>query len=427
MSRFRIRSRLRRAAHALFIDTPLLPRTTPPAASADGEEALWRTPCPPEPIGELLACPACGDSSRTLVSEYNRFILVDTPPDRRAARYDYCLCHGCGIVYASQRPTGERYRWLLEHFEETLGRDQRQPGSAGKLTMSAFTLSEEEREDLRRRATRGVFVSDHLGLSRKEFLPGLLSDRLANSLHAELLGSLLELRAPRVLEIRSRAGAIGASLQRLYGAEVSVLALFENQRFMIEQVYGFAADGLLDYDAFTIPYPGQFDLIIANHMLTHVVRPREFLTAIRASLKPGGHLYLYNEVDEADYLNEGKSMFGTLNAFHLQAFDGASLTRALAANGFGVTFLTRHDGTFLCLSRMEAEPVTSPPMEARELERRRERYARARDVAILMMPAETRARLGPEAEDVVARGLASGLAELDTQGRPRLRRKPKAQ
>jgi SAM-dependent methyltransferase len=425
MSRFRIRSRLRMAAHALFIDTPLLPRRKPPASAGDGA-GTWRTPCPSGPIEGLSACPTCGGTPRTLVCEYNRFILMDAPPDRAAVRYDYCLCHHCGVVYAAARPAGERYRWLLEHFEETLGRGSRQPGSAGKLTLSSFTLSDDEREELRRRARRGVFVSDHLGLSRKEYLPGLLSDRLANSLHAELLGSLLALRAPRVLEIRSRAGAIGASLQRLYGADVSVMALFENQRFMIEEVYGFAADGLLDYDAFTIPYAGQFDLIVANHMLTHVVRPRDFLATIRGRLKPGGHLYLYNEVDEDDYLSEGKSMFGTLNAFHLQAFDHPSLTRALAANGFAVTFLTRHAGTFLCLSRVEQEPVDWMPMDTRELERRRARYSQARDAAILMLPPDARARLGAEADHAIDRALVSGLAELDTQGRPRLRRRPPA-
>jgi SAM-dependent methyltransferase len=77
-------------------------------------------------------------------------------------------------------------------------------------------------------------------------------------------------------------------------------------------LYGFATSPLVDFDRFTIPYEQPFDLIVANHMLTHAIRPREFLADVRRHLRPGGHLYPYNEPDDAEYLADGGSMFNTM-------------------------------------------------------------------------------------------------------------------
>jgi SAM-dependent methyltransferase len=421
---FNLKRRVKTALRALLAETPLLPRRAPFEPPLDDDEAVTpSTPCPSGPILTLEGCAACGAVETTLVAEFNRFALAPTSPDADAARYDYRLCHHCGIIYASRRPGGERYRWLFEHFEETLGRDDRSPGAgpAAKMTLSAFSLTEGERDEIRRRAAHGVFVSDHHGLGRKEYLPSLLADRLANSIHAEVLGSLIQERAHRVLEIRSRAGSIGASLRRQLDADVSVMALFENQRFAIEQAYGFRAEALLDFDAFAIPYETTFDVVIANHMFTHVVRPRDYFAEVRRHLRPGGYLYLYNEPDDAEYLLEGKSMFNTLNAFHLQAFDGRSLTRALAANGFRVSFLTRHDGHFLCLCTLD-EHAEWTPMSEKELGRRTTRYLQARDAAIVKMPPHARALVGSEWDRAVDRAFKNGRAEVREDGEVRVRR-----
>ena len=421
MTSLQLRRRVKGALRVLLADTPLGPQRATRAAVADDEPHVSpRTPCPSGPILELATCPLCGHSERTLVSEFNRFVLMERRPDDAAALYNYCLCHGCGVTYASKRPAGERYRWLLEHFEETIGRDETLRNPA-KLTVSSFALSEDDKAELRRRAAKGVFVSEHLGLSRKEYLPLLTADRLANSVHVELIGSLLELHAPRVLEIRSRAGSIGASIKRLYGGETYAMTLFENQRFVIEHVYGTATSALVDFDHFQIPYDGAFDVIVSNHMLTHAVRPREFLEEVRQHLNPGGHLYLYNEPDDAEYVSEGKSMFNTLNAFHLQAFDGPSLTRALAANGFAVRFLTRYNGSFLCLAAVQ--PGTEPALlSAADLERRRAAHLRARDASILMVPPHVRSRVAGEWDAAAARAVSAGIAEIREDGQLRVRR-----
>jgi SAM-dependent methyltransferase len=402
---------------------PVIAERRPSDEEVPTYDATSDSPCPPGPILTLATCPVCGGLESTRVSRYNRFVLFDRIPDAASAIYNYSLCHACGVVYAGRRPAAERYKWLLERFEETLGRTEIGAPRPGKFALSSSSLTDEARDQLRRMVANGIFVSGHSGLTRKDYLPSLMNDRLASSMHVEILGSLLPLNAPKVLEIRSRLGSISAMLQRLYGANCSAMAIFENQRFLIEEVYGFPAASPIDFDAFTIPFDGHFDLIISNHMLTHSVRPNEFLASVRNRLTPGGHLYLYNEPMEGEFLDRGKSMFNTLNPFHLQTFNQASAVRALEANGFHVIFCSVRDDLFLAL----AQAVDSPGdrwerMGDSERSRRRSAYRVANDAAILRVPDHLRAPFAKDWDAVVARSLASGIATRSKDGRIRVRR-----
>lgn len=405
---------------------PARPRT----ASDDGEvltyDATNDTPCPAGPILTLDACPICGAAEATKVSRYNRFVLFDRVPDAKAPVYNYSLCHSCGVVYAQHRPAAERYKWLLERFEETLGRTEVGAPRPGKFALSSSALSDVEREQLRRMAANGVFVSAHSGLTRKDYLPSLMNDRLASSMHVELLGSLLPLhpgQSPRVLEIRSRLGSICAMLQRLYGADCAAMTLFENQRFLIQEVYGFPASCPIDFDDFNIPFDGRFDLIISNHMLTHSVRPREFLATVRERLVPGGYLYLYQEPMEGEFLERGKSMFNTLNPFHLQTFNQPSAVRAIEANGFKVIFCAVREDLFLALAQAIDPPNDSwERMSESERSRRRSAYRAANDTAILRVPEHLRAPFANHWDAIVERSLANGAAIRTKDGRIRVRK-----
>jgi SAM-dependent methyltransferase len=417
-----VRALLRGGANAAVSDAPAT------ATTAAGDEVLTcdasnDTPCPAGPILTLEQCPVCGGADATKVSRYNRFVLFDRVPDAAAPIYNYSLCHACGVVYAARRPAGERYRWLLERFEETLGRTEVGAPRPGKFALSSSALSDAERDQLRRMVARGVFVSAHSGLTRKDYLPALMNDRLASSMHVEILGSLLPLRSPRVLEIRSRLGSIGAMLQRLYGAECAVMTLFENQRFLIEEVYGFPAVSPIDFDAFSIPFDGRFDLVVSNHMLTHSVRPAEFLGTVRERLAPGGYLYLYNEPLEGEFIDRSKSMFNTLNPFHLQTFNQASVVRALEANGFTVTFCAARDDLFLALARAAAPPPAPwERMTDSERSRRRSAYRVANDTAILRVPAPLRAPFAAEWDAIVERTVSAGLARRARDGAVKINR-----
>lgn len=394
------------------------------AAESDG------SPPPSEPppsdgdqILELQACSVCRSDRWTDVCEYNKFLLLEHAPDREASVYNYAMCHACGITFARHRPTGRRYTRLVERFDETIGRAGR-PGAGRRgpdgAALNPTKLTMEERTELRARAAHGVFVSEHMEFEEGMYLPALLRDRLGNSLHIEILTSLLSFRAPRVLELRPRVGSIGGALKRLWNADVFGLPLFESQQLLNREVYGHTVDHLLDYDHFTIPYPGAFDLVVANHMMTHAVRPREFLDLVRERLAPGGHLYLYNEPDDAEFLNHGQSMINTLNPFHLQAFDRDSLLRGLAAAGYETVFVTHERGNLVVLARPVETAPAFAPMSDDQCSQRLAKYRQARDLAILRVPPRVRPRFAGEWERIVERAFETGLAEMTPGGKIRV-------
>ncbi len=384
----------------------------------------------PDPEGRewllLDACPMCGHAERTIVNEWNKLVLMRKAPDPSSARYDFAVCHACGVAYATRRPIGSRYKFLNLNFGEVTAKH----GDDGAFTnplLNPYPLTDADRETLKRRAARGVFVSEHLGLRSSEYLEGLIKDRFENSVHLDLIGALLDPRNARVLEIRPRTGMISEGLRRLYGADVHTMPIWESQEFLLKEVYGIESCGLVDYDQFDIPSPGPFDLIICNHMLTHAVRPGRFFDAVHRRLAPGGHVYFYNEPDDAEYLSGNQSMLATLNPLHMQAFDEKSLARALAANGFEVVFRKCRNENHICLAKMTggarrdgAQDGTWTPMAEKERSKRVRAYRRARDRAILGLRGDLRARFAGEWQQIVERGVAEGIAEFDADGNLRL-------
>ena len=373
----------------------------------------------PDPKGEEWisydACPFCGHTERTVVVEWNKLIMLAKAPDQQSARYNYSACHRCGVVYAARRPSGKRFLFLLEHFGEVTGKAAA-TGVIPNPLLNPYPLSDADKDRLRQMIAHGVFVSEHLGLKTSEYLEGALKDRFENTVHVDLIGNLVHPEKARVLEIRPRAGTIAESLRRLYHADVSVMPMWESQKFVLKELYGFDAKGLIDYDHFHVPFEGKFDLIVCNHILVHSVRPAEFLRQIRAHLNPGGYVYLYNEPEDRQVLEEGKSIIAHLNPLHMQTFDRSAMVRALAANGFDVTFIKARNSSFLVLARASAGPVAWTPISPAKLAQRIEAYKAARDRAILKLPAEMRGRLGGEWAGAIEHGLANGMLEFDDQG-----------
>jgi len=379
----------------------------------------------PDPDGrewfELDACPVCGGADRTLVNPWNKLILIAKAPDQTSARYDYSVCHTCGVLFASRRPIGGRYRFLLAHFGEVVAK--RGAGGTGQITnrlLNPYPLTDQDREELRRLAAHGVFVSDHLGLTGKQYLAPLLRDRLENSIHTDILGSLLEPRGARVLEVRSRAGTILDGLRRAWGATVFAMPIWESQQFLLRELFQITTSPLIDFENFQIPFDGTFDLIVCNHMFTHALRPQDFFGELRRKLNPGGHIYLYHEPDDAEYLAGNQSMFATLNPLHMQAFDQASVVRALAANGFETVFIKGRNLHHLVLARLADSRPSMRPMTAAQRDVRVEAYRQAFDRAVLGVDEQLRGRVAGEWPGAVERAVAAGVAEYDEKGRLRL-------
>jgi hypothetical protein len=68
------------------------------------------------------ACMVCGEAQRTIVAEYNRLIFIESMRQSDLARFNYALCHGCGLVYATLRPDRAEYETLYQNFNEYLVR-----------------------------------------------------------------------------------------------------------------------------------------------------------------------------------------------------------------------------------------------------------------------------------------------------------------
>jgi SAM-dependent methyltransferase len=373
-------------------------------------------PSAPGDWKEWTSCPLCFHAASTPVSEYNRFLLADAAPDETSKIYNYSLCHGCGSVYAARRPVGRRFRELLTGFHENLGRV-----GTPSAWLNPGKLTADDRQSIHDRVRHGWLVSEHAQVPDNQWLRGAFRDRLAVSQHVELIGALLTLDRPRVLEIRPRTGAISDSLRRLYAAQAFTLPIFESQQEIVRGLYGIPADALVDFEQFQIPYQGPFDLVVSNHMLTHALAPADFLDTISQALAPGGHLYLYNEMDEAEYLSSPATMFRTLNPFHMQVFTAAALERALSLRGFDVVFLGHSDAIHMvCLAR-KATPKPAAMPEA-ERKRRLKKYREARDLSILALPEPRRAPFASEWQNVVERAVVSGLVTIDERGRVQFRR-----
>ena len=379
----------------------------------------------PDPEGrewlELDACPVCGGTGRTLVNPWNKLILIASAPDQTSVRYDYSVWHACGVLFAARRPKGSRYHFLLAHFGEVVAkRGSRGSGEITNRLLNPYPLSDADREELRRLAAHGVFVSDHLGLTGKQYLAPLLRDRLENSIHTDIIGSLIEPRGARVVEVRSRAGTILDGLRRAWGAEVYAMPIWESQQFLLRELFGIATSPLIDFEHFAIPFDWSFDLIVCNHMLTHALHPRDFFGELRRRLKPGGHIYLYHEPDDAEFLAGNQSMFATLNPLHMQAFDQASLVRALAANGFETVFIKGRNLHHLVLARLASSAPVMVSMTKRERDTRVDEYRQAFDRAVLGVEEHLRSRVAGEWTGAVERAVAAGVAEYDDKGRLRL-------
>lgn len=355
----------------------------------------------------ISVCPACGGAERTDVSPYNGLVLLRSHHGEPVARYDYALCHRCGLVYATSRPTGTAFVDLLERFDDNLGRVDRP-----NLGVVEGSLSEQEKDDIRRRVRAGWKISDGREPAESEWWPMLRYDRIQSAQDLTLLASSIDLREKRVLDVRSNAGALLDSLQTWFGADVYAMPSFEADQVAIEEFYGIPARRLIDYENFAIPYDGTFDVILAKHMITHALRLDAFFAEVRAHLAPGGYLYLYLENDDAEMWRNRKNLLGELKCFHFQNFDQPTFERVLRAQGFEPQWLL-HLGrsSMSCLARLD--PATAfEAIGETELRDREAMYGRWYDLSVLSLPPGiSRAPFADALEGIEARALERGDAE----------------
>lgn len=359
---------------------------------------------------EVAACPACGAGARTLVMEHNGLVLLDYMRTSPLCRYDYALCHGCGLVYASRRPEGDELAFLYEHFDEFLGR----------RTRKVADLSEQEKSDIRRRLKAGWLVSEEREPADSEWLPEVLNKRILSSYHVNLIAALTPLKGARVLELRSTTGFMLDICRKYLGAaEVYAMPMTARHQVIIEELNPMPC-ALVDFDELEIPFDGQFDLILARHMFTHMLYPERLWALLRERLRPGGRVYLFLENDDASMFARRKNLFGEMKCFHFQNFDLRVLARCLRCNQLEPEFI-RHpfrgkSSELVCMARFDPE-VRGTPISGDELRDRAAMYERWRTWSIAAAPDAVQALYAGEMDAMVERAVNGGYATLDRSGR----------
>ena len=353
---------------------------------------------------DLPACPACAGSDATSVFEYNGLVLLDYMRDSPHSRYDYRLCHTCGLVYAGRRPEGEELAFLYSRFDEFLGRDEKRayPPDAVKDHLA-----------------RGWLRSEEEGHSRDDLVRKVYNKQVSESMHVPIIAAKVPLRGKRILELRATTGLMLDLFRTFFGAaDVCAMPISEHYRNVIDALNPMATE-LVDFDTFEIPFPGTFDLVIARHTLTHALRLDHVWRTLHRIVSPGGWLYLHLENDDATMFARRKNLFGEMKCFHFQNVDVDTLGRMLRWNGFEPDFV-RHarDGRseLICLARR-----VEGPREARiapaALDARLRMYEEWRDRSVLSAPDSVRALIAAEMPALEARAVERGYAVQDRKGR----------
>ncbi len=230
----------------------------------------------------INACMVCGEEKRTIVSEYNRLIFIDAMWQSELARFDYALCHGCGLVYATRRPDRKEYDFLYENFGEFLLR------KANAKTFNQASVPAEMAAEIDRAFLPWWEI--RLASGPQASIRKRLKYDLTTAL--DFLSYLIPhvpLEGAKVLHVRAKGATLGDMLKRLLGAkQVDLITLFPPHKYLAEKYAGIRAQACLDYEEFKIPFDEKYDLIIANHILLHMLDATQTFEVYRAHLQEGG-------------------------------------------------------------------------------------------------------------------------------------------
>jgi hypothetical protein len=351
------------------------------------------------------SCLVCGETQRTVVAEYNRFIFMESMWQSDLARFDYALCHGCGLVYATRRPDRAEYDFLYDNFNEFLMRREN-PNSLSVPELTPERAAEIDRQFVPWWEVKSVAGKGPIRKALLRDLDNALTYLPYIALHVPLPGA-------KVLHVRAKTSTLADMMKRVLGAtQVDLITLFPAHTCIAEKYAGVRVQSCLDYEDFQIPFEERYDLIIENHILIHMLDPNQTFDVFRSHLEPGGAIFLHKEHDDYQLFQKGKNLFAELRPFHYHQFDIPTLERICRRYGFATAFVA-HKGTLnpelLGIVRLEHEPIACPRIGAAELRARLDMYARWRDESILSLPKErSQAVYGAELEQIWQRVKARG-------------------
>lgn len=146
-----------------------------------------------------------------------------------------------------------------------------------------------------------------------------------------LIGRLMECftlsPGTRVLNLRCEAGIHLARLKELGATQLLGIDHFESNAR-----YGQDLGVRIDLSN-QITAPGPFDLILANHQLTHAIDPVGLLRDCVSRLSPDGAIFFYNEIEHMDFFARPSFYKPGIIDFHKQLLTRRSMTNLLAMAG----------------------------------------------------------------------------------------------
>jgi hypothetical protein len=347
----------------------------------------------------------CGEVERTIVAEYNRLIFIESMRQSDLARFDYALCHGCGLVYATRRPDRAEYEFLYQRFNEFLNRRE----NSG--TWNVPELTPERVAEIDRQFVPWWELESARGKGR---IVRMLRRDLHNArTYLPYITPHVPLQGAKVLHIRAKGSTLADIMKRTLGAaQVDLITLFPAHTYLAQKNDGIRAQACLDYENFRIPYDEKYNLIIENHILIHMLDANQTFDTLRSHLAPGGAIFLHKELDDEDLFRKRKNLFAELRPFHYQQFDKATLARVAQRYGFEPVFLSSvdaEDSELVGILRLQHEPAACPRIAPDALRARIDMYARWRDESILSLPREhCRALFSAELDQVWKRAGARG-------------------
>lgn len=361
------------------------------------------------------ACMVCGEKRRTIVSHHNRLVFLESMWQSDLARFDYALCHGCGLVYATRRPNREEYDYLYGNFNEFLAR------RANPKSLNVDVLTPEKRAELDREFL--PWWELRIAPGKKSAIRKALQWELQNVLtYVPQIMRHMPLEGAKVLHVRAKGGTLADFMKRLLGAaQVDLITLFPTHKYLAEKYADIRAVSCLDYEDFKVPFDDKYDLIIENHILIHMLDPTKTFEAFASHLNPGGALFIHKELADNRLYEKKKNLFAELRPFHYQQFDLPTVERMLHRFGFSPVFLRDQndaaDSEILGLTKSDLKPGKCPRIGAAELRARLAMYVRWRDESILSLPRErAEALYGDELKSIWKRVKASGGLKSNEKG-----------
>ena len=363
------------------------------------------------------ACMVCGEERRTIVSEYNRLIFMDSMWRSDLARFNYALCHGCGLVYATRRPDRKEYDFLYENFSEFLMRTP-SPASFNQPRVPEEMVAEIDRNFL---PWWEIRLTTDQGNSIRRRLEGDLKSAL------KILPYFIQhvpLEGAKVLYVRAKGSTLADMLKRLLGAaQVDLITLFPPHKYLAEKNAGIRTESYLDYEDFKIPFNEKYNLIIANHVLLHMLDARQTFDVFRAHLEEEGRLFLIGELADDELFRKGKNLFAELRPFHYQQFDTATIDRILRRFGFEPQFLInpgRGDPEVTGLATRKDASAECPRITREDLDARLNMYRQWHDESIFALPKDrAEALYGDELKAIWEQLESRGGFEPDKKGAPK--------